>query len=160
MITKIFPSFNRFAYLCILVGAVLCILGLMEFYSYRSVFASEMSSATSTEPFAFLPIQEVSVANMIYGLAAIVGGIGLALHKNWGKIILLILGWILMLYAVGFGIYFQIYIGKFSQAFLGMQIYFRIVAIIINILFIYAILSLIKYIYKNKVRQPNNKNLN
>ena len=159
MINKVFPPLKRFARLCIITGAALCVFGIFEFYSYRSVFASEVSRAATADIDTFWPIQEVSIAMLIYGLAAIVGGIGLAFHKNWGRITILVLSWLLMIYAVGFGIYFQIYIGNFSQALSGVQIYFRIMAILVNIAMIYGIFSLIRYINSNEIRQAVHSNL-
>lgn len=159
MIKKVFPSFDRFAYLCIIVGIAFCCFGLIEFFSYRSLFAEAAKDAKSTGFGTFFPIKEVSVFMFFYGLAAIAGGTGIALHKNWGKKILLILSWILVLYVIGFGIYFQISISKISQSLFGMQIFFRILSILFNVVFIYALYSLIKYISKSKFKQPdNNKN--
>jgi hypothetical protein len=157
LIRKIFPSFHRFAFICIIVGVAGCSLSLSEYFSFRSTFSPIMKNATSTKLDIFFPIKEILIASSFYWLASIVGGVGLALRKNWGRIVLLILSWILMIYGIGFGIFFQIYMSKFSQSFNGVLIFFRIASIAIHILILYAIFSLIKYISRNKVERRNSE---
>jgi len=149
MIKGVFPSYIRFGYICIIVGIFICILSLMEFNTYQSIFSKTMTDTKSAEQYLIYPIKEVSIASFICGLAAIVGGIALVLNKNLGRIILIILCWILIIYGVGYGIYFQFAISEISQTMMGIAIYIRIFAILFCLIFIFAVLSLIKHIKRN-----------
>jgi hypothetical protein len=136
----------------IIIGSLMCLSSVLGVFGF--VMVSQMAQNHSNAPLFFKIFPLFSIAQFGIAVLAIIAGVSFLKLKTWSRKVLEVLTWLLLLFVLGFMVYWLFGWLSFmpEQSSSGLDVIGAVMGVVITAIYAVPLVIMLRYLRGEKVR--------